>query len=123
VRGIHVDQYASSVFPFGAQDRHELAPARIGNASIQAALGGGPVGQELPGVGRVRNRIGSAQHVADFEVLHRQERIAPHQLQRGLVVGIAALVGDLAMPGRDRLPRPLAVVRATPFGREPLLRV
>jgi hypothetical protein len=38
VPGVHVDHHTSSLFRFGAQDRHELGPARVVDASVQAGL-------------------------------------------------------------------------------------
>ena len=76
---------------------NELSPASVSNASIQASFRRCAAAQELAGI-RVGDGFGAAQQVGDREVLDRDEVVRSDEGAGGLVVEVAALVGDLAMP-------------------------
>jgi hypothetical protein len=118
VPGIHVDHHASSFFRFGTQDRHELGPARVVNASVQPGLGGGAVVQERVWPVGVGTGCRSPDHVLDRQVLDDQQVVACNQQVGGVVVEVAPLVGDLAIPCCHRLPGRAPVIRAPLFPGE-----
>jgi hypothetical protein len=101
VPGVHVDHHTSSLFRFGAQDRHELGPAHVMDVPVQAGLGGGPVGQEPALMVGIRPGAGSPYHVADLQVLHDQQAMVGDERPGRVMVEVASLVGELAIPGRD----------------------
>src|ERR1035437_6162220 len=113
VPGIYAYHCASSLFRFGAQDRDEGSPARIGDTSVQPGLGCLPVGQECPGGIWVGTGLGPADHVGDLEVLDGDHVIAAHQVAGGVVVEVPSLIGDLAVPGRHRLAGRPTIVRSS----------
>ena len=118
---VDLDPGASSVFRFGAQNRDELPPPSVTYASVESGLGGGPIGQERAGLIRIRQRLGTATHVGDRQIFHNKQVIGRNQRPGGLVVEVAALVGDLAVPSSDCLSPVLPVVRTTPCsGQRPL---
>ena len=99
---------------------NELSPASVSNASIQASFRRCAAAQELAGI-RVGDGFGAAQQVGDREVLDRDEVVRSDEGAGGLVVEVAALVGDLAMPRSHCLARCPPVVRAALLFCEPLL--
>ncbi len=48
--------------------------------------------------------LGTAQQVGNRQVLDRDHVVRPDELPSQFVVEVPALVRDLAVPGRDRLP-------------------
>jgi hypothetical protein len=73
---VDVDHHTSSLFRSGAQDRHELGPARVVDAWVQAGLGRGPVGQEPARLVGIGARWRSLDQVADPQVLDDQQVVA-----------------------------------------------
>ena len=122
VPGVDLDHGASSVFRFGAQNRDELPPARIGDTSVQPGLRGCTVGQELAGVVGVGDGCGPAHHGGDRQVLDGDQVIGLHERAGGFVVEVAAAVGDLAMPCSQRLTSAAPVLGPRFGAGQPLLR-
>src|ERR1019366_8876154 len=104
VPGVHAQYRPPSFFRFGFQDRAELSPARVVDASIESGLGGRAVGQELPNILDVGLRLGPLGHVLDFEVFDDQEVVLSDQLARHLVVEVATFIGDLPASVHHGLP-------------------
>jgi hypothetical protein len=121
--GVHLDHHTSSLFRFGAQDRYELSPAGVMDASVQAGLGGGPVGQEPALMVGIRPGAGSPDHVPDLQVLHDQQAMVGDERPGRVMVEVAALVGELAVPGRDRRSGSTTVVRTPLLAGQGLLSV
>ncbi|MDT7793397.1 MAG: hypothetical protein QOD59_2833 [Mycobacterium sp.] len=111
-----------SIFRFGAQNRDELTPARVTNTSIKPGLSGRSVGQELAGVSSVGHRLRSAQHVGDRQILHHDHFVAANEVVCGLVVKVAAAIGDLAVACGDRFPPLATALRSGPGSRQSPLR-
>ncbi len=97
VPGVDFDPDASSVFRFGAQNRDEVAPARVRNTSVEPALGRCPIGQEAIRVLWVRDGSGPTQHIGDRQIFHRDQVVQGNKLSCGFVVEVAASVGNLAV--------------------------
>ena len=76
VPGVDLNPDAPSIFRFGAQNRDELAPAGVTDASGQPGLRPGAVGQILAGIVGVGHGFGPPQHVGDLQVLHHQQVVA-----------------------------------------------
>ena len=120
--GINLVIRASSIFRFGSQYRDELPPGSVTNASVQAALGCGTVGQEPAWLMQVGYRLCAAQHVGYVEVFDSDQVIVGYQFMGPLVMEIATLVGNLPMPCRQCLPCFSAVVRAALLANQSALR-
>ena len=121
VSGVDLNPDAPSIFRFGAQNRKKLTPASVTNTSVEPGLRPGTVRQKLPRIVGVRRGFGPTHHVGDLQILYHQKVIPPHQRAGLLVVKVLALISDLTMPRRDRLP-PAATVLRGPLGTgQPLL--
>jgi hypothetical protein len=70
VPGVDLNPSPPSLFRFGAQYRDELTPASVTYRSVKPGLRPSPIRQVVPRVGGIRDRLGSAQHVRDLQVLH-----------------------------------------------------
>ena len=122
VLGVDLDPPASSVFRFGAQNRDELPPRSVTNASVESGLGGGPVLQERSGFVGIREGFCTTAHVGDCQILHNNQVIARNECPGGFVVEVATLVGDLAVPSSGCLSPVPPVVRGTLRPGQPNLR-
>jgi hypothetical protein len=122
VPGVDFDPYAPSVFRFSAQNRNEVAPARVTDTSVEPGLGRCSIGQEPTRVLRVGSGFGPTQHIGDGQVFHRDQVVASDQLSRGFVVEVPARVGNLAVPRGHGLAPAHAVVRPAHGAAKPLLR-
>lgn len=122
VAGVDHDADAPSVFRFGTQNRDELSPAGIDDASVEPRFGGAAVGQEWSlRLGAV-HRFGAANHVCDGQVLQSDQVITPYDLQGSLMVVVAPSIGDLALPGSHYLAFASPVIGATHSTSKPSLR-
>lgn len=115
VPGVHVDHCPASLFRFALKDRQELSPARIGDTSIQAALGG------HVDAGVLHGPLGRSGHVLDLEDLDAEHVVIGDETTGDLVMEVQPLVGDLAMPGAHDLTGGPAVVRSSLLFGEVLL--
>ncbi len=121
VPGVHEDHLSSSFLRFGNEDVRELCPARVGDRSVQATLGGCPVGEEDSGAFGIGDGLGSAYHVGDPEVLNADHVVASDELSGCLVVEVSPAIGDLSVTGGNGLAGCPAVGRARLFsGKDPL---
>jgi hypothetical protein len=118
-----VDLYPDtpSVFRFGAQNRDQLAPASVTDASVEPRLRSGSVGQKLPAIGGVRYWVSPPQHVGDLQILHCQQVVMRYELAGLLVMEVLPLVGHFTMPGSHSFPLCCPVLRATYGASQPLL--
>ena len=66
VAGVDLNPGAPSIFRFGAQNRDELAPASVTDAPVEPGLRPGTVGQELPRIVGVGDRLCPPKHVGDL---------------------------------------------------------
>jgi hypothetical protein len=121
VPGVDFDPDAPSVFRFGAQNRDEVAPARIRDASVECGLGRCPVGQEDTWVLRVRGRPGPTQHVGDRQAFHHDQVVTRNELSRGFVVEVATGIGNFAVKRRHRCASASTVAGAAFGTAHPLL--
>ena len=113
VPGVHVNDSPPSLFRFGLEDVDEGRPARVMDGSIQPGLGRCPVGQELSRLIGVWPGLRPTDHIRYVHGLYEEDVEISHQLAGFLVVPVAALVGDLAMPCRERLFGGMSVVGAS----------
>jgi hypothetical protein len=122
VFGVDLNQGASSVFRFGAQYRDELSPTSVSDASIECRLRGCPVGQERAESIGILHGFGTATHIGDRQILHNNQVVRFNDCSGRLVVEVAALISDLAVPSSDCRPPTRPVFRTTPCASQRLLR-
>ena len=118
---VDFDPDASSVFRFGAQNRDEVAPARVRDTSVETGLGRCPVGQEATRASRIRCGSGPTQHIGDRQVFHCDQFVPSNELSRDFVVKVATGVGNLTVSGGHRFASANTVVGAALSTAEPVL--
>jgi len=114
---LDLDQCASSVFRFGAQNRYELAPGSVTNTSVQRGLSRRSVLQESSRVTGIRSWFRAVHHVRDRQGFDRDQVVGVDHLSRKFVVEVAALVRHLAVPGSNSSPGFRAVLGTGTPGR------
>ena len=122
VPGIHLDHRAPSIFRFGAKNRYELSPTRVNYAPIQSSLGCCSIRQISSGILRVSDGLAAAQHIGDHEVLNHDNVIPLNQSPCSLVMKVATLICDFAMPSCQLLTPPTTIVRIGLRPAQPGLR-
>jgi hypothetical protein len=122
VLGVDYDPDAPSVFRFGAQNRDELPPGSVTDASVKSSLGSRSVRQVSARTTWVVDRFWSPDHIRNLEVFHHNQVVRLNESTSRLMVEVPTLIGNLTMPSRERLPRSFAIIRAAFLRGEPLLR-
>lgn len=115
VPGIDVNHSAPSFFRFGVEDVDEGCPARVVDRSVESRFRRLPVGQERFRVVGIGFRLGPFHHVGDPQVLDDYEVEILDEGACDLVVEVPSGVGDLAIPGGNRLTGTPTVGRTTPL--------
>ena len=104
VPGIDLNPGAPSVFRFGAQNRDELAPASVTDTPIEPGLRPGSVRQKLPGFSGSGTGLAHAACWRSIRSSTTRRSYSGHECAGLFVVKVLALIRDLAMPRRNRLP-------------------
>ena len=88
---------------------------------LSPVLAACPVWQECSGIVGVGAGLRPPDHIRDLQVFDEDQVVVGDQFSGFVVVQVAALVGDLAMPGGDSLGSGTAIVRAPLFAGQALL--